>query len=182
MRAAQRAAIGLFEQAGFDEVTVGEVGAEAGISPSTIYRHFGTKEQLVLWDEADAALAKSLGKVLGKRPPLEALRSAFVEAYATLTPPELELQHRRGALIDSSPQLQIAMAGALDQGRLEIQEALQRVYRKGPSPLVLEMAVRIAFAALITGFEAWQTAGPTAPLPRAIDSAFAAAIKATTAC
>lgn len=49
----QDVALGLFESDGYRKVSVEQVAAAAGVSASTIYRYFGTKEQLVVWDHID---------------------------------------------------------------------------------------------------------------------------------
>ncbi|MBD0862789.1 TetR family transcriptional regulator [Gordonia sp. zg691] len=44
------AAVDLFERNGFDETTVDEIAAAAGVSPRTFFRYFPTKEECVLFD------------------------------------------------------------------------------------------------------------------------------------
>src|SRR5919107_5778945 len=43
----EQVALELFGRRGFDQVTVEDVCAEAGVGPATFYRHFGTKEGVV---------------------------------------------------------------------------------------------------------------------------------------
>ena len=172
MRGVQRAALDLFEEYGFAAVSVEEVSEASDVSPSTVYRHFGTKERLILWDESDAAIDKALRKHLGQVPPLSALRSSFVEAYAGLSDEELDLQRRRGALIDATPQVYAAMAGEFAEARIEIQKALRQVYRKKCPELEAEMTARVGLQALVAGFENWQNAGTKASLAKCIGQAF----------
>ena len=67
MRHVQSVAIDLFERHGFGKVTIEQIARAADVSPSSIYRHFGTKEQLVLWDEYDPMLLDRFGELLAER-------------------------------------------------------------------------------------------------------------------
>ncbi|MDO4887894.1 MAG: TetR/AcrR family transcriptional regulator [Actinomycetaceae bacterium] len=73
----QKTALELFTERGFTSVTVEEIASAAGFSPSTVYRHFGTKEGIVVRDEHDdraeqlierelATLDQSLGEAIRK--------------------------------------------------------------------------------------------------------------------
>ncbi len=171
-RALQSAALILFEQRGYDDVTVEQVAEAAGSSASTLYRHFGCKEQLVLWDEADWAIEKRLEEGLGMQAPLAALHAAFRGAYSDLSQAELDLLARRSALVDGVPEVFAAMAAGLERNRRELQQALVWVYRR--PELEMEMVARFALSALVAGFELWQDQGVGADLPGCIDEAFAA--------
>jgi AcrR family transcriptional regulator len=73
-------AIELFADRGFDEVTVDDIAAAAGISARTFFRYFATKDEVILAYEH--RLHERLLTALRERPPaehaVEALREAFV--------------------------------------------------------------------------------------------------------
>ena len=56
MRHIQHTAFALFEEKGFDNVTIEQVAEAADVSQSSVYRYFGTKEGLVFRDEYDDAI------------------------------------------------------------------------------------------------------------------------------
>ncbi|MER6665422.1 TetR family transcriptional regulator [Amycolatopsis japonica] len=58
--AVQTHAIRLFTDVGYDATTVADVAAAAGVSAMTVYRHFPTKEDLVLYDEYDPVTASAV--------------------------------------------------------------------------------------------------------------------------
>src|SRR5262249_2118490 len=78
MRHGQLTAFGLFEAHGCDAVTIEEVASAARVSAPTIYRHFGTKEGLVLWDEYDPVLLSALAERLRVDALGDAIREAIV--------------------------------------------------------------------------------------------------------
>ncbi|MEV7549232.1 TetR family transcriptional regulator [Amycolatopsis sp. NPDC089917] len=56
----QTHAVRLFTDVGYDATTVADVAAAAGVSAMTVYRHFPTKEDLVLYDEYDPLTASAV--------------------------------------------------------------------------------------------------------------------------
>nr|SBO97503.1 Transcriptional regulator, TetR family [Nonomuraea gerenzanensis] len=97
------AAITLFLDRGFDEVSVAEVAAAAGVSKPTLFKYFASKEDLVLHRIADH-LGESARVVReraeGERP-VAALRRHFLDGLARHDPitglndePEVVAYHR----------------------------------------------------------------------------------------
>ncbi|GAB3705753.1 TetR/AcrR family transcriptional regulator [Amycolatopsis oliviviridis] len=79
----QTCAVRLFTDVGYDATTVADVAAAAGVSAMTVYRHFPTKEDLVLYDEYDPVTASA---VLGQPAslPLAARIGRGLESTAAL--------------------------------------------------------------------------------------------------
>jgi len=59
-RAIQKHAMRLFSKRGYDGTTVNDVAEAANVSPMTVYRHFPTKEDLVLSDDYNAVIAERI--------------------------------------------------------------------------------------------------------------------------
>jgi len=83
-RRAVRAEIGdagmrLFLERGFDATTMEQIATEAGISRRSLFRYFGTKEDIVLGSLVEAGLAvrDALEARPSGEPPWEALRAAL---------------------------------------------------------------------------------------------------------
>ena len=81
MRSVQAIAVAMFESGGFEATAVEGVADASGVSTSTIYRYFGTKEMLVLWDERSEVVETELATRLATQSPVEAFRDAMVVAF-----------------------------------------------------------------------------------------------------
>ncbi|WP_200307945.1 TetR family transcriptional regulator [Streptomyces adelaidensis] len=72
-------ALRLFSAQGFDRTTVDQIAAEAGLSRASLFRYFGTKEDMVLVGLEDSG--RHIAEALAARPdeerPWVALRRAF---------------------------------------------------------------------------------------------------------
>lgn len=109
MHRIQKAALDLFEERGFDEVAIEAVAAAADVSPRTVYRYFGTKEMLVIWDEEDEFTSSPLAAQFAGPDPIGALREAMRAGFAAMTEDELRRTRRRVALVYRHPAIEAAL-------------------------------------------------------------------------
>src|SRR6188768_168311 len=78
MRTIQDRALDLFDERGFAAVTIEQVAAAAEVSPSTVYRLFGTKEGLLVADEFDVMSEDALRDFLDVDDPVGSLLAAVL--------------------------------------------------------------------------------------------------------
>jgi AcrR family transcriptional regulator len=81
----QAHAVRLFTERGYDATTVTDVAEAAGVSPMTVYRHFPTKEDLVLVDQHGRLVAERIVASSAPQPLVRRIGSALIEAATTLT-------------------------------------------------------------------------------------------------
>lgn len=111
MRATVRAevvavALRLFIEQGFDRTTVDQIAEEAGMSRASLFRHFGSKEDIVLVGLEDSG--RQIAQALAERPdderPWQALRRAFdVLVRQNEAEPEQALHYLR--MLQETPSL-----------------------------------------------------------------------------
>ncbi|MGM7671486.1 TetR family transcriptional regulator [Microbacterium sp. A93] len=77
----QECALQLFTQRGFDDVTVDEIARAAGVSHMTFFRHFRTKEAVLLDDPYDPAIGAAVVAQDVRLPPLERARRGVMTAW-----------------------------------------------------------------------------------------------------
>jgi AcrR family transcriptional regulator len=111
-------AMRLFEEQGFASTTVDQIAEAAEVSPSTFFRYFPTKEDVVLVDDYDPILVEAVRAQPPEVPPIEAIRRAMREVFARLTPEMWAVERRRQKLFAQVPELRTRamnqMAEALD--------------------------------------------------------------------
>ncbi|MEU2282960.1 TetR family transcriptional regulator [Streptomyces sp. NPDC013178] len=103
-RALADAALRLFSERGFDEVGVKEVAEAAGVSLTTLFKYFPSKEALVFdqAEEAEAALVAAVRRRAPGQSVLDGLRMRLRSMLIAMPTPELNAYLE---LVDSTPAL-----------------------------------------------------------------------------
>lgn len=172
MRRVQRHALDRFASDGFDDVTVEEIATAAEVSPVSIYRWFGTKERLVLWDEYDPPLLERIADELGRRSALEAVAESVVAELDRIYDADRELVLDRTRLIHAEPALMRAAsedANALVEALAELFAGARRS-RPAYGDAVLAAA---AVAVLTRAVDEWQRRDARTPLADLVREGFA---------
>jgi len=110
MRLVQEVALDLFDAHGYADVTVERIAAASDISPSSVYRYFGTKEHVVLWDEYDPIWSARIPQGLRSHPPLETLRFMVDALVSGVLRSDQARLRRRISLIMREPSVEAASA------------------------------------------------------------------------
>jgi AcrR family transcriptional regulator len=157
----EAAAYRLFEERGFENVTVDDIAAEADVSRRTFFRYFASKEDVLLADHF-VQLAR-LREAMADRPPDEPIITALRNALLSLTSDFEERKEKvilRGRLMRDTPSLQ---ARSLVHQKLW-ENAMQEMVaaRLGVDPvkdLRPGVVSAAALAAMRVAFTLWLTAG-----------------------
>jgi AcrR family transcriptional regulator len=104
-RLIQEQALRLFTQQGYDETTIEQIAEAAEVSPSTFFRYFPTKEDVLFRDEFDALIVQCLQAQPRDKPPLRAVRDAMRAAFAHVGAEDEEQFLLRYRLSMSTPAL-----------------------------------------------------------------------------
>jgi AcrR family transcriptional regulator len=155
--AIQEAALRLFRAQGYEATTVEQIAAAAEVSPSTYFRYFPTKEDVVIHDALDPLLFASFAEQPAELSPIQALRASMAAVFGALTPEELAFEYERQELILGVPELRARMLDDLATTFRGFAEALGA--RVGRSADDLEVRA-FAGAVLGSGIAVWLTGPP----------------------
>jgi AcrR family transcriptional regulator len=102
-------AMRLFREQGYAETTVDQIADAAEVSPSTFFRYFPTKEDVVIGDDFDGLLADALRAQPMELTPVQAVRAALKAVFADLPEEVRERDRERHELMRRVPELRVAV-------------------------------------------------------------------------
>jgi AcrR family transcriptional regulator len=103
--AIQEHAMRLFAQQGYDETTVEQIAAAAEISPSTFFRYFKTKEDVVVQDRFDDLIVELIQQAPAELSAMDTIRQTMHRLFDEIDNQELQQGFERSKLVLSHPQL-----------------------------------------------------------------------------
>jgi len=132
-------ALRLFRDQGYDATTVEQIAAAAEVSPSTFFRYFPTKEDVVLRDDLDDRMFEAFQRQPPSLTPIAPLRAAIREGIAALTPAEWEEFREASALGQAVPEVRARM---MDELARTIEAAVDALAKRTGRPRD-DLAVRV---------------------------------------
>jgi len=177
IRTIQERALDLFDERGFGAVTIEEVAAAAGVSASSVYRYFGTKEGLVVADEFDTLSTDAIAELLDPADPVGSLVEVVRRYEAVQDGPDgpgdglgdragdgsrTAGPWRRVRYFFTEPSVRAAALATLDRAAARVAPLLERDGGPGPAQArVLAHALAFGYFAAL---ETWHDDGGTRPI------------------
>lgn len=172
MREVQAAALDLFEANGYDAVSVEAIAAAAGVSPPTVYRHFGSKERIILWDDYDPDLLASIAAHARHAAPLAAIELGLIDAVDRIYETDARLVLRRSRLVRATPMLRLANIPIMAETRAELAAVLVLSYPR-LSEARAELLASVVLVALEAAITRWIDERGKTPVKTHFRDAFA---------
>lgn len=129
----------LFREQGYAETTIEQIAAAADVSPSTFFRYFPSKEQLVIADDLDPLMLDALERIPVEVPLLTALLQASDEVFTELPDADREFELERQRLLGTVPELRGAIMQEMNRNMDLI--ATIGAHRTGRDPQDFEIQV-----------------------------------------
>ncbi|MGO4301658.1 helix-turn-helix domain-containing protein [Leifsonia sp. RAF41] len=150
-----RAALELYADPGFEQTTVADISARAGVTERTFFRHFADKRE-VLFDGSAEFQQRVLDGVAAAPSTASALDAAAagMDAAAAFlqSTPDLEFPRLRAAVVAANPSLLERELLKLSTVTSASSRALQD---RGASAMEAAIAAEVAMAAFRLAFERW---------------------------
>lgn len=173
-------ALRLFTEQGYDETTIAQIAREAGVSQRTLFRYFGSKEDLigVHQDELAALMKKTVEEQPADASAWDALRAGLLAILTSYDSPEQALKRLR--LVLSSPPLRASYIQKQLRWQIELLPftAIRMGVSADPPDPRARALLATAFACSDATVEAWVTGGGTADFTKLFDEC-AAAVRAS---
>lgn len=145
--AIRAATYALVEEQGYDATTIEQIADRAEVSPSTVFRYFPTKEDIVLTDEYDPILLEELRARPADEPWPDSIRHVMREAVRTGIEEDMEVARLRTHLMVQVPAVRSRMMESMSVTGRMLCTAIGE--RTGRDPDSLE--VRVWAMSLIGG-------------------------------
>lgn len=145
-------ALALFTRQGYDNTTVAEIAAAAGVTQMTFFRHFPVKERVLLEDPYDPLIAAAIGRQSCTLRPLERVVAGLRSAWGQLPQPDTAEERLRLRVAASTDSLRAAVwRNNAETERVIVDQLVQ----DGTDPTVAHIAAAAALAAVMASLLEW---------------------------
>jgi AcrR family transcriptional regulator len=169
-RVLQDTAMRLFAEQGYDATTVEEIARTAGVSHMTFFRHFPTKDAVILDDGFDPAIAAAVAATPAYLPALGRVCAGLRAALSHVDVPEEEQVRRRVRIAAGHPTLRTGMHANTEATREAVVGVL---LDEGVDGFEARIAAAAVLSALTVALQEWCLSDDEAPMSLCLDAALA---------
>jgi AcrR family transcriptional regulator len=101
-------AMRLFAEQGYAQTTVEQIAEAAEVSPSTFFRYFPAKEDVVMTDDMDEVMIAAFRAQPPELDTITAFRASMRTAFEAIDPDQWAREQQRQDLMNSVPELRLA--------------------------------------------------------------------------
>ncbi|KUN08493.1 TetR family transcriptional regulator [Streptomyces yokosukanensis] len=167
--AIRTATYALVEEQGYDATTIDQIAERAEVSPSTVFRYFPTKEDIVLTDEYDPLLLEEVRARPADEPWAQTIRYVVHRAVRLGTPEDEKVSRLRTRLTVEVPAVRSRMMETMSTtGRMLCQAIGERTGRD-PDGLEVRVYAMSLIGALMETSMYWAEHGHRDDLDTLID-------------
>jgi AcrR family transcriptional regulator len=143
----------LYGERGYDNTTVAEIAARAGLTERTFFRHFTDKREVLFWGSSrlQALMVEAVASEPESASPLDAVAAA-IEAAGVLLQERREFARQRQAIIAASPELRERELIKLASLASALADTLRQ---RGLEEPVASLAAEVGIAVFKIAFARW---------------------------
>ncbi|MER5474523.1 TetR family transcriptional regulator [Streptomyces sp. NPDC002935] len=160
----RREAYRLFAEHGYEATTVDQIAEAAEISPSTFFRYFPSKEDVVIQDEYDPALVEALRARPAGEPIVEAILQSLKGPLGRMLDRDREELLLRTRITFTDPAIRARSVGEQERSEREIAAIIAERSGRDASDLAVKCAAAAIIAVFATLVRHWVEGGGTEDL------------------
>jgi AcrR family transcriptional regulator len=165
--ALMRAALELFDERGYDSTTAAAIAERAGVTEMTFFRHFPSKDSVLIADPYDPLIAEAIIRQPADLSPLAAAIGAIADGWHSVPPPASAEVRDRLRIVSRTPSLR----GAIARNNRATEEAITgALISRGVAKTEARIAAAATMGALSASLLDWAD-GDDPDLGTAIDAA-----------
>src|SRR5919112_3497486 len=160
----------LFAEQGYEAPPVEQIARTAGVSHMTFFRHFPTKDAVILDDGFDPTIAAAVAATPAALPPVTRVCTGLRAALSHVDVPDQEQVRQRVRIAAQHPALRMGMYANTEATR----EAVVGVLRAdGADEFAARVAAAAVLAALTVALQEWCLSDEEVPMGVPLEAALA---------
>jgi len=153
-------ALRLFREQGYAATTVDQIAEAADVSPSTFFRYYPTKEDVVLQDDLDVLALAAFEAQSRDLSPVAAFRAAAREAFAALDEDDLAKLRETAEMTLTVPELRARAMDEYTRTIGVIAEAAAKRSGRDPNDFSVRILAGAIVGVIMAATMPWETGSP----------------------